>query len=398
MKQKSRALANSDVKHSFHVIFNVCGAPGVHLQHVIRDCLKDSELELRKFKNRAEGASGSAFVDPETGEDRIFDHPEIGFDYAGIAGNTGVAMFGSRKSDRDPYCALTDLYTFSQGGVHVFSRGSGVVNPSGFEPAPLKGAHGYPEHDLHRLTRRQALDLMYQSSCSAPRDLMVAPLSAKAAEDEQNQTAIRPFTAPSKRGGPPAHGGPGAASQSARVVPLLPAWFREFLGKNPNGQGSDKPNWATAFKTHVEKLNLPGTDPSGWSVTRYGPEAGIPKSGCPCPHHFSDALNPCLHYHGSNGIILAVNSALPEIVFARCTDCRGCPPTNEDVQRVRTREGIPTNWISLSEEGFKTLMDKLEKKVQVKQRVEKITKGATKKMIEREQFMDKARAFKRQKK
>jgi hypothetical protein len=179
------------------------------------------------------------------------------------------------------------------------------------------------------------------------------------------------------------------------VVPLLPAWFRDILGKS--GLGSDEPDWANNYKTHVKNMELPGTDPEGWSVTRYGSAKGNPKSGCPCPHHFSFADNPCLHYHSNNGIILAVNSALPGIVFARCTNCRGCHVTNDYVQRVRSREGIPTYWVSLSEDGFKDLMQKLEDRVMAKQHAEKIVRGASKIVEKRNEFMETARSYKRPK-
>jgi hypothetical protein len=375
VKNKTRGLPGGDRKHSIHVVYNVCGVPATDLQHILRECLRDSSRELRKFKHKDAEVRAQAFVDPDTGEDRIGDHPELGFDEAGITGNTGVAVMFSRKREEDPFPGLIHTVAFSQGCVHVFPQTQGVPAASNPEPIPYLSPDG--QHDLARLTDDQAVYLMYVASCSAPRAGMVGPTvrSTEGGQVRQIRTAARHQATPGAAPPPP-----GGASS---VLQHLPKWFRDFVsGKG----GQERPNSAVGYASQLRCLGVNGSEPDKWLVTHYHP-------GFPCPVMLSDPDNPTAHYHSSNGTILAYNLALPDCVFARCSHCTGLARTNEDVERVRG-----SNWVRLWEEGFRSLMEKVEKKTLQKVKREKTVKRRHCDFKEREEQLQAAKEVNKKKK
>lgn len=172
VKRKTRDVG-SDRKHSTHVLYNVCGVPCDELLHLVRHCLSGWLPHLRKLKSKDPEVRAAAFVDGKTGADHIEDHPEIGLDEAAATGNTGIAWMFSRKTPEDPYPGLSCTHAFSEGGVHVFPQRGGV--PVALNPEPFADLTPDGQHDLSRLTQRQAVYYMYMSSCSAPKPGMVAP-------------------------------------------------------------------------------------------------------------------------------------------------------------------------------------------------------------------------------
>jgi hypothetical protein len=376
-KRKTRDLPGGDRKHSAHVVYNVCGVPGTDLQFILRDCLQDSVRDLKKFKSKDPAVRASAFVDAETGEDEIGDHPEIGFDEAGITGNTGVAMLFSRKRAADPYPGRAYTRAFSEGGEHVFPQRSGV--PLAPNPEPFQNLSPDGQHDLARLTQDQAIYYMYMASCSIPRMGLVGPTreSSECAQVRQIRTAARLPATAEGRGGPPPAGGPGSGSG---VFQALPRWFTQHVSR-----GCERPNAALGYAEEIRRLSVEGADPALWRVTHYHP-------GVPCPKMLSDPECPSVHYHSSNGIILAYNQSLPDFVFARCTHCTGLGATNQNVEKVKWRDGRSTSWVKLWEEGFKAVLESAEKKAAQRVKVDKMVKKRNKDFDEREEQLRKAKS------
>lgn len=367
VKQKTRAIPDKgDMKHSIHVLFHVCGVPSTQLQHVCKDVLRDYWADLRKFKDKSPDVRATAFVDAQTGEDKIGDFPCVGADAAPLSGSTGIAMLFSRKVAADPYPGLEYSCAYSEGVVHLFPMrrdAFSVPNPCPFQPPAVDG-----QHRLESLTKDQAVHLMYMASCSVPKDNMVAPTqrSRENAEVQQSRTAAR-HQATSRVGGvaPPAHGGAGSAPvSSASILSVLPEWFSSYIGRM---SGKERPTAAKPFAEQIRRLGISGADPSAWCVTHYHP-------GVPCPKMLSDPT-PAIHHHSNNGVIVAVNGALEGVVFVRCTHCSCLSETNGDVERVRGRDhDQATNWIKLTEEGFKSVINKATKKTAQQARAEKMVK------------------------
>jgi hypothetical protein len=369
VKQKTRDLPGGDRKHSIHATFNVCSVPATDLYQILLDCITDSRQDLKNFKSKDPAVRAKAFVDQETGVDAIADHPELGFDEAGITGNTGVAMLFSRKRSDDPYPGLAYTRAFSEGCEHVFPQRLGVPTAPNPEPFPYLSPDG--QHDLARLTDDQAVYLMYMASCSAARAGMVAPTahSCERAQVQRIRTAAR---LPATSGSAPPQGG-GASS----VLQLLPTWFKEHVSKRP---GQENVKAALCFAHSLKSLCVHGADPDLWHFTRY-------QHGAPCPVMLSDPEKPTAHYHHSNGIILAYNEALPDFVFTRCTHCAGPSETNPDVERVRSKDGRASKWLKLWEQGFKSVMDKAQTKTMQKVKADKMVSKRQKEFEEKEQML-----------
>lgn len=360
VKQKTRDIPGAaDRKHSTHTVFHVCGVPSTHLQAICRDVLGDDWRELKKFKDKNPDVRATAFVDAKTGEDRIGRSPHVGLDAAPFPGTSGVAMLFSRKAEADPYPGLEHTCAFSDGRVHVFPMGVGadgrpafsVPNPCPFDPPAVGG-----QHDLGSLTQQQAVRLMYAASCSVPKVMMVAPTQASRenAEVLQSRTAARHRATSESGVAPPAHGGAGSAPvSSAPLLPDLPEWFRSYVRRM---NGKETPTAATRFAENIRRLGLEGCDPSLWRVTHYHP-------GVPCPKLLSDPA-PVLHFHTNNGVIIASHPHHCDAVFVRCTHCSSLAQTNDDVERVRGgHHDQATDWIKLTEDGFKRVIEKAAKKV-----------------------------------
>lgn len=381
VKNKTRDLPGGDRKHSIHAVYNVCGVPATELQHILRDCIRDSAKDLKNFKSKDPEVRAKAFVDPDTGADRIGDHPELGFDEAGITGNTGVAVMFSRKRPEDPYPGLVHTVAFSEGCVHVLPQVKGV--PTAPNPEPFSNLTPDGQHDLERLTQEQAVYYMYMASCSAPRPGMVAPTrdSTEGAQVRRIRTAA---WHPATSGAPPssssAAGGAGGAASC--VIPLLPKWFRDFVSRRG---GQERPNAALGFANQLRQLCVKGADPSRWLVTHY-------LRGFPCPVLLSDPYQPSVHYHSSNGIILAYNDSLPDSVFARCSHCAGLAQTNADVERVKC-----SSWVRFWEEGFKKVMEDAERKTAQRARAESAVKKRNRDYEEKHTMLQAAKEAKKKK-
>jgi hypothetical protein len=360
-KRKTRDLAGGDRKHSSHVIYNVCGVPTTTLQHVLRDCLQDSLHDIKKLKSKDPAVRASAFVDPQTGEDKIGEHPEIGVDEASFTGRTGVAALFSRKRAKDPYPGLSYTRAFSEGAEHVFPQRDGL--PIARNPEPFADLSPDGQHDLARLTQEQAIYYMYMASCSIPKRgaLSLTRKSCEGSQVRQIRTAAKQPATLVGGGGPPAAGGPGGGSS---ILQALPKWFRDFVSGK---RGRESPAAALGYSENIRRLGVEGADPSLWQLTHYHP-------GIPCPQMLSDPKAPMAHYHSSNGIIVAVNSRLPQCVFLCCTNCRGGVETNEDVERVRGGDGRPSRWFRLCEEGFGRVMAKAESKTAAREKADQMAK------------------------
>jgi hypothetical protein len=378
VKNKTRDLPGGDRKHSIHAVYNVCGVPATDLQHILRDCIRDSAKDLRNFKSKDPEVRAKAFVDPETGVDRIGDHPELGFDEAGITGNTGVAVMFSRKRPEDPYPGLVHTVAFSEGCVHVLPQVNGV--PTAPNPEPFSNLTPDGQHDLARLTQQQAVYYMYMASCSAARPGMVAPTreSTEGAQVRRIRTAAwQPATSVAP---PSSSAAAGGAGSGASVIQLLPKWFRDFVSGRG---GQERPNAALGFANQLRHLDVKGADPSRWLVTHY-------HRGFPCPVLLSDPHQPSVHYHSSNGVILAYNESLPDLVFARCSHCSGLARTNDDVERVKN-----SSWVRLWEEGFKSVMEKAERKTLQRARADKAVKQRNRDYEEKQRVLQAAKEAKK---
>ena len=372
VKTKSRAVPDKDdFKHSMHVTYSVFGLCQ-HLEHVFRDCFRETWGELSRLRDKCDKVRAQAFFDKAGGRDCIADFPEVGLDKAGITGKTGVAMLGSRKSDRDPYSALAEQWAFSRGEVHVFPRpktasARPACNPSRFYPLPENA-----QHDFSVLSTRDAVRLMYEACCSVPK-LAAVPVTAHCAEkseERQSRTALRHHATP---GAPlPAQGGAGSARAPAgSLLAALPEELRRYVSGS-----TERHSAAYAYAMELQRLGVRDADPAGWNVKHFKAEAQG-STGMPCVVKLADRQDPKLHYHSNNGAILAVNSALPGVVFARCA-CATCSisgPTNEDVERVRSQHDTLSNWFSLTGESFARLLQKIDRKtVQLKETTRMVKK------------------------
>lgn len=394
VKNKTRDLPGGDRKHSIHVTYNVCGVPATDLHHILRDCLCESSHHLALFKHKDPAKRALAFCDPESGEDCIGEHPELGFDHAGITGNTGVAMLFSRKRAEDPFPGLLHTVAFSEGQMHVLPQRLGV--PTALNPEPFPELSSDGQHDLDRLSKEQAVYFMYSASCSAGKPGMVAPTRQSTSEGQARQirtAAKRPaaFGVP-----PPAAGRGGSGREPGSFSKLLPGKFRELMSKH---RGQERPNSALIYSHNLRQLCVEGADPDAWHFTHV-------VKGFPCPVHLCDPDDPREHCHSSNAVILAFNEALPESVFARCTYCptpstlhctAGEAGVVRDAELVRGKNGTASRWLLLREEGLSNIMDDIQKKSTKAVRADKLVKRKNQEFEEKHASLKAAREAKRRK-
>lgn len=389
VKRKTRAIPPKkpggapDVKHSMHVLYNVCGVPCTHLQFILRNVLRRHAADIRLFKDKDPEVRASAFVDKASGEDRIGECPFIGFDFANITGRTGIAMLGSRKSAGDPHSALVEKIAFSEGSVHVFPYKLGVENPMPFRPAPVDG-----QHDLAKLSKADAVHLMYSASCSVPKDNMVCPTreSMERSEVQQSRTAVTRHATSGKGVGPPARGGPGGAGGS--VVSLLPEFMRAYFTQK---RCTERPTSAICYASEIKKMGVKDADPDGWMVTHVFP-------GGACIAQLSVKDRPSLHEHSSNGTILALNTAIPGVVFMRCTQCSKPGDTSEHVDRVRNACDCESNWYRVTAEGFERAIQDAESKTKQMQRSEDMVRRVNAEEHKRKRAVENAKSVNHKKK
>jgi hypothetical protein len=392
-KFKSRPIQGGDWKISRHWIFNVYGVPSKDLHHVITRVMGKHQREIKLFCDKATRAE--AFVDPETREDTLLRAWYCGFDFAGTTGRGGYAQLGSKKSYDDPDSALTTLTVCSGGSMHVFPRDSGRVNPVDFQPPPAEHRHpGILEHRIAEMELQEAIELMYQASCSAFKPNMVALTektredsernqSKRDAEERQSRTAARHHAS---SGAPPPSGGARSSPAPGSFQASLPRSVGAYIAGCKVRRESAK-----RYLQDILRVQIPVEDPALWDVVHLES-----KSNMPCIAKLASKENPTKWVHKNNGQILAVHPEFPGAFFARCTTCSCLGDTSPHMKRMESPFGVLSNWFKLTGEGFTLALEDAESKVRQVQSFEKKVDRDVKAVAKRKEVTGKAKELKKE--
>jgi hypothetical protein len=374
LKQKSRVLADGeDYKHSIHVIFECAGIPATDLKNLCFQVFKDHREQLDVCKR----AKSFASIPNES----LRFSPWIGADLQTMGGHTGFATMFSRKTQSDPCAQLIHRAVYHRGELYKMPPNTpvGVKNPKPFDPVD-------EPHEPGSLKADDALWLLYQGCCSAPKRYMsrLTENAEKCAKTQQSRTAARHHAVSGAVGGgrraPSAPLGVNSTSGSP-----LPQWIRSVLEESgcgyterkdsaqsylknllaciaeteeDEGDGDDAENDREDGGDDCSKIKSKTISSGGWIAVH------IDRGAMPCPMQLSEDP-PVRHHHPNNGVILAVNKSLTQdeeeetIVYARCTSCRFSHTTNAHAVRVmRGKDSeFASPWLKLSRENFSAMLD-----------------------------------------
>ena len=316
--------------------------PSTDLKHVCHRAFED----FREYLNESKRIKSFDNIPDDVLREAVW----IGADMPTMGGHTGFAMMFSRKSTSDPFSRLESRAVYHRGELFSLPASAvGVTNPNPFKPQPESGLG----HDLAQLADHEALWMLYQASCSVPKGYMcsITKKAELAARTQQSRTASR-HHAGSKNDGvrraPTMRGGGEAGPPS-----ILPGWMslvldgsRRLIEREESAQ-----SYLKQLKRLIGEEESTGGD---WVAVHVGNEV------MPCPMMLSQDP-PVKYSHKSNGVILAVLTGDPSVVYARCTACIRSPTTNPHIARVfKASSGCgdadQSPWVKFTEKGLEDLL------------------------------------------
>jgi hypothetical protein len=326
------------------------GTPATELKYI---CLAVFR-EVRGILDECKRAKTFASIDDAD----LRSSPWLGADLQTMGGHTGFATMFSRKTTSDPCAQLVHRVVYHRGDVYSMPSGTpaGVTNPKPFSPTDTP-------HETLKLKDDDAMWLLYQGCCSAPKRYMckISESVEKSAKTQQSRTAARHHAVSGAVGvvkrSPLAPLG-GFVGSGASASPL-PDWIRSVLSESGRCY-TERKDSAHSYLKQLLSLMAFKSDNDGDAVKGCEQEGNwiavhIDNGAMPCPTQLSQDP-PVQHRHLNNGVILAVNSEdNGEVVYARCTACKHCVNVNEIAERI-TKGGEQTPWVRFTRENLCALM------------------------------------------
>jgi hypothetical protein len=274
-----------------------------------------------------------------------------------MGGHTGFATMFSRKTTSDPCAQLVYRVVYHRGEVYPMppSTPNGVTNPKPFTPIDAP-------HEPLKLSDGDAMWLLYQGCCSAPKRYMcqISKSGEISAKTQQNRTAARHHAVSGAVGG----------VKRSPLAPLgfvvggsaspLPDWIKSVLGESGRSYTERKDSAHSYLKQLLSLVAVQDDDNHDDAIKSKECRGDwvavhIDNGAMPCPMQLSQDP-PVLHHHLNNGVILAVNSEDDgKAVYARCTACRHCVSVNEITERIM-KGNEPTPWVKFTQESLRDLM------------------------------------------